>query len=434
MARPPIHRLMALPRAHRLVTAARSRLAVESGSVLIEVLVSAALLLAASVGVMLALANATAQSGTQRNRAVAANVAVTQLENVRALKFSQVVDINRTTTTVLGGTTYTAVTKAVWTGAPNVSAAACADAARSPDSLRVSVTVSWPRMGSAKPVVLTSILAAPASASQQRGAIITQITDRNGFGVGSILVTLAGGASASAQTDDNGCVRFSDLPTGSYTIAFNQPPRQLQDGTQRTNVVDPVDVTAGQTVAKGYQYDVPPPATVVFQFSDGGVIKPATVRDTMWRLGTGTPVVVSPATPGNTVTAPSNFAGGTYKVWADRCTSADPTQLTQNVVQPGGTLTVNLPAARVKVMYNGGALANAQVYLTSPCGTRFGPYTTGSDGWTPTDGLPYHQSGTYAVCAQQSGYRKTGTMTIQNYNARNELTLDASAPVQGSCP
>ena len=90
----------------------RRRLASEGGSLLIEVLVSASILLTVSAGVVLVLMTSHAQSALQRSKALATDVAQTKLDGLRAIGYNDLRPLSETTTVTEGGIDFTVVSTA----------------------------------------------------------------------------------------------------------------------------------------------------------------------------------------------------------------------------------------------------------------------------------------------------------------------------------
>jgi len=428
----------------------RRRAAAEQGGIIIEVIVSAALLLILVGSVLTAIDSASARSAETRHRAVAANVATAELEQLRSLKFSNLVDLNERpdATDTVGGVVYTTTTKAEWLGVPNIVAAPCAQAARSREALEVTTSVTWPNMGTAKPVTMTSLFAAPVGASAQRGAVLVQITDRDGFGVIVSPVSISGPASGSASTDANGCVKFDDLPPGDYEVTFDDPPK-VERETNLSAVAAPVTVVGGQTQSLAFQYDEPVVgSTITFVTRDlDGSEKAAPQKHVAFKPYSGS-TVFDPIDPASsTHTAGTDLADGTYELYAGPC-AVNQNATRPSLTHPGGTAKVKVPSLRVKLEYYGDGLSDGSVWLSSPVYDSYGivcpkivhgPYTTGADGWTEVVGLPWLYDGfTYAICIThpgRPGYRKRGTIANQNFNGVTEVQLEGTSGAEtGTCP
>lgn len=438
------------------------RTADERGSALIDVLMSAFVLLLIVGATFTALDRASARSGQQRGQASATNFAMAQMDKLRSQKFETLRAYNNTVigTDAVAGTTMTAKASSQWSGAPAASASSCADAARSPEMLRVTVTVTWTGMGNRAPVKVSTLVAAPVATPSQVGAIVVQVTDRQGYGVKDLLISLNDPAASKATTDANGCVKFSDLTAGTYGISFNSPPRQTIPGGITNVVNDPVTVTEAQTTSKAYQYDEPQATTVSFQYplttSAGGAMAQASVSAVSFQkmVGTtqsGTAKVqnLTPAATSMAVPTTSWLPGGagTYQVYTGACKENNPAGVTQQVTVPGSTpLTVTMPAVRIRVNLNNNPLPGVKVYFklkgTCTLGTggtapvRSPAYLTDSNGYTSIIPLPY---GTYTVCGeappQFGAYRKSVDIAVTDTTRLTQpATITEAGAVAGTCP
>jgi hypothetical protein len=144
-----------------------------------------------------------------------------------------------------------------------------------------------------------------------------------------------------------------------------------------------------------------------------------------------------------------------YKVYAGRCTWADPARygaaatpfsLSTPAVAPGGsigTMTVREPATNIRVTRGGSNRSNAYIFAyptgadcNSPTNAiKLGP-TQSSDGKVQYPGLPF---GDYEICAQYTtggNTYKSSNRTIQNRTPTGTTTvttLDISTSTTGTC-
>lgn len=108
--------------------------------------------IAAAAGTMLI--QSLGETGGDRMRVRAANLAAQEIERVRAelQTAPAAIDTDLTTHPAVGGTTFTVVRKGEWQDSDP------ADAVAELDALNITVTVTWPRMGGIQPVVSSSVL------------------------------------------------------------------------------------------------------------------------------------------------------------------------------------------------------------------------------------------------------------------------------------
>lgn len=420
-----MHRLV------RLLTAARARLRAEDGGFMIEIVVSAALLVTAGGGVLMAMDAATAQSGEQRLQAVAADVGQAEMEWLRSQKFDTLTALDRTQNVASSGTTFTVRSTSAWAMQAPPGSTSCTNSGRNPEALRITATVTWPNMRR-KPVALNSLVAAPAGSSGQRGAFVVQVTNRDGAGIQGVPVTLAGPVRVDGPTDVNGCVRFSEIQAGSYQIQFSYSGHITPSG--QSSIDKTVDVVAGQTRSDSFEIDRPGSAQLRWVFHNGSS---STAASTPPPWATFDHARMSPSRQSFAVTGPGQIAPtwlgpalypftSAYAIYADQCvwTSGNPpvpqpSAGTVTIPQGGSAGTVNVRLAGLDVDpadANPGDLA----YVKTQCGTIVGPRSlTGSNGSARlVDGWPY---GTVEVCVVR-GTRWTKRTGVANTNT-NGVTL-----------
>ena len=101
-------------RARTLAAALRRRASAEDGSFLVEALASALIIVIVGLGVLESIDRRSRLGGEQEAQAVAGNVAQSEQEHVRSLTLAEQSRLRRTATAVVGGTTYSIVSRADW--------------------------------------------------------------------------------------------------------------------------------------------------------------------------------------------------------------------------------------------------------------------------------------------------------------------------------
>jgi hypothetical protein len=389
----------------------------EEGSFLVEAVASAALLLVLAGGVILAFDAAGAQSGQQRNVAQAASLAQAEMERLHALPFTTLAALDETAHRTVGSVRYRIHSKASEGLVPAPAGNACETSGRSAEAVKVTTTVTWEHMGNRKPVVLTSLIAAPVGAHASRGALVVQVVDRFGHGVQGLLVLFDGDVDVSGITDVNGCVRFSDLAAQSGArIRFHRSGWQTPQGV--SEVDDPVDIIAGVTQTRSYQYDPIGQVTATFVYRIGsGAEQPVAMPGWTWVNNT-TLVTDSADPPRDTVTSPP-FPAATSQIgiYPDTCPAARPPQGNPPPspwsAPPGGTVRVQVPA--IDVNLQGGADESVTVHVRTACGTIMGPYhpTRVGSQWRVRTGLPY---GEISLCLRRGGSSPRQIEVVGNRN------------------
>jgi len=424
--------------------------AAERGSLLIETMVGAMIMLIVGFGVLQMLDHGTALGGEQKRQAVAGNVAQSEQEQVRALPLAEQSNLRRSTPYPVGAITYTAVSRADWVN-DTTGDAGCTTPGSAADYLKVTTVVTWPRMGRRKPIELESIITPGVRGfGANQGSLAVQVTDRNATGVSGLQLNLSGSATLSDTTNATGCVLWGYLTAGSgYAVGFSRPPDWVTpDGSQA--VSKPVSVVGDQT------------SNVALLYDRGGAIETAF---TTKRTSGGAAIPTSPGfahvthSGGGGVSRPFAVSGSQlttgllfpfttpYAIHADTCTSAEvpnpppapspqfpvaPTPVSATV-DPAATTTsaaMRLPAINLKVTAATVAVNGAAIRVTTPCGTVIRRTTT-STGQIDDPGFPYAAS--LAICVSNGVRQREVFQPNTNFNV-TALTVDIrSTDPAGTC-
>jgi Tfp pilus assembly protein PilV len=150
----------------------------EGGIALIEVLVSAIVLVIVAAGAFTAFSAGTRATALERNRARANALAEQELERVRALRIGDLSSLNLTRTLSADGTTYTINSLSQFL-TEIATTSTCASGAGSRDYLRLTASVTWPNMGP-HPAVTASTIVSPPSGSlvPNSGSLLINLTTR----------------------------------------------------------------------------------------------------------------------------------------------------------------------------------------------------------------------------------------------------------------
>ncbi|HEU4975885.1 MAG TPA: hypothetical protein VFT50_12400 [Baekduia sp.] len=179
---------------------------------MVEVMVSAVLLVVMALATFSLIDHAGEASGQNRARAVASNLAHTELDRLRQLSFDAARTYHAVSAPkVVGGIRYTVASTAAWT-ADEGHALTCtaSDGSGGAQYLRISSSVTWSAMGSAEPVVAESILTPRArDLDPSAGSLAFKVEDSLGQPVPGVTVRAGG---ESLVTDEAGCVVFGRLP------------------------------------------------------------------------------------------------------------------------------------------------------------------------------------------------------------------------------
>jgi hypothetical protein len=412
----------------------QGRLAADTGTSLIEIVVAAALLAVVAVGVMSGLDVSARVSGDQKGKAVAANIAEGELERIRSLDAAQIATLNGAPVTRSeGGVNYTVRSTAEWVRNQDGDAFACS-ADGGTTYLKLQVSVKWP--GSDKPVVLDSIFAPGVrSAVRSIGALALRVVNQQQQPVPGVSFTLtsSGQSNRTGVTDQNGCVVWSAIPAAVWRVSGTKT--NFITPTGNASITDEVSVPGQSFVKKQYE------------FSQGGTISGSFFTT---RPGSGTQI---PTAPGRYVIAHSamNYQGNSYRVidipegqttfttptlypygspytiWGGGCTSApaSPGIATPTLSASGGSVSgvrVKLPALDIVTKDPGPEGGPVRAVA---CGETYNRHT-GGDGKLADPGFPY---GNVDLCAQLNSdspsafsgaqwYRKWASWSNTDYNGR----------------
>lgn len=426
----------------------------EQGFGLIEVLVSAVILILVSLGTYSALDAASATSGSNRNRTLANEVAQQDQERLRSFRAVDIANYSSTRTQTSTGVIFTITSKADWI-TDSSGAAACSSGSAAANYVKISSTVSWPNMRGVDPVVLSSLMAPPnGSFSATQGTLGIQVIDRNGNGLPDVPVSISGPTSLSDTTNSTGCVLWGALPAGNYTRTVNVGGLVDQDGNSPS--VKTVGVIGQQTTTDTVMLDTAGSMKASFDTVPSGKPVQATTSDTMTikhpsMSAPSYEVFGTAGTFGANVTATPLFPfSSPYQAYAGNCTGADPTAYgvtpTYVTVLPGAQAAVTLrePALNVVVKRSSAVYANAHVRVTAKAAGCSGTTTMKSNNaglLIPTTsaltaldpGMPY---GDYDVCADD-GTRKISVAGIQDRVAAGSAVTTLTIPTTGAagiCP
>ena len=241
---------------------------------LVEVLVTAVLVVVVALGILAGFDGAAATSGELKARAMGAGVGQEDQERLRTFKVSDLSNLRQTRTRDAGGVPYTVDSRADWV-TDSSGTASCTSADARADYLQITSTITWPHMGAVKPIVASSLVAPPnGTFDDTQGSLAVQVRDRNAVGTPSIPVTLSGPQGESDLTNSLGCVLWGYLPAGNgYTVSLDQTGYVDHQGV--TAVSKSVGVTGGATNTVAFDYDEGGTVAVTFDTEAYGVTQTA---------------------------------------------------------------------------------------------------------------------------------------------------------------
>jgi Tfp pilus assembly protein PilV len=464
----------------------------DAGFALIEVLVSAVMLLIVAVGVFTAFDATTRATAQERHRARANDLAQSDLERIRSLPYACPVASPSCTYSIVSlitpqsrqvsqdGTIYTITSRAQFlTETPTTSA--CVTGPDSRDYLQISSTVTWPGMGS-RPAVTAASATSPPSGSvvPGTGSLLVTVTDSRAAGIPAVALSGSGPAGFNGTTGTSGCVLWRNLPAGTYTMSIGGVAASKVDQNGNPPQPRPVSVVALATSTVNIQYDTPgaisavnPIRFVTKPYGAASTTPPAASKaDSVILFNSGMDQPRQVGTPGTAVTGISASGlfpfASTYATYAGTCQGDNPdpnssgaggSALQNLLIPPGGTVngpTIQLPALHLTVVNSlSQPLVGARVRVhdnncpdwPTGSGTPFwrsiGP-TVGL-GQLPDPGLPYRPyvasdalNKGYDVCADNGTRHVTATnVDVSNLSTGTLLTLqipNTGSSSLGVCP
>lgn len=283
----------------------------EGGFSLIELVVAMIVLAAMSVAVIGVILSAQAQSVSNRNRVAAANLAARELDLVREQFATSTGPIDLATAgtvtnphqlaggvagqpLTIDGTRYTVQRAVQWNASGNGVSACDGGSIVAYPTLGVTVTVTWPKMGSVKPVVSTASLAPPKKVgiATDDSFLAVKVIDQESKPLAAMQLQATGGATAF--TDTTGCAVIPVSPAAAgtaYDVTVVDPSY-----VDIANTVNPVKGTG--TVMPGTIY-----SGVSFAVAKAGNVSVRLVRDD------GVPLTAAQVAGSNITLVASQFSG-----------------------------------------------------------------------------------------------------------------------------
>jgi type II secretory pathway pseudopilin PulG len=249
----------------------------DDGFALIEVIVAFVVLALFSSVLVVTLLNGLQVSKHARQRVAAANLAAREIEIVRnqfatsgdsALAVAATASVTNQnsltgavgTPSVVDGVPYTIVRTAQWYPTGTGETACDGGGSVNFPALKVSVQVTWPNMGTAKPVHSETSMTPLKGQLDDDALMFVAIGLQNAAGgkvTSGIPVTVSGpGGTFTKTSDASGCAVFQVNTAGTYTVKLNSPGWVDQTGVQASTKVPSVAVTAGSLGLGTMTYDV----------------------------------------------------------------------------------------------------------------------------------------------------------------------------------
>jgi Tfp pilus assembly protein PilV len=462
-----------------------SRLRGDEGFGLVEVLVTALVVLILAAGTFATFDASSHATGLAKSRSTAITLAQQDQARMRAMPVADLSNLHNGVTTQracddAGGNCidYKVTSNVEWVK-DGQGIQSCTQADVGFDYLKITSTVSWPGMGARRPAVEESLVTPPIGTfGPGEGSLAVKVVRADGVtGVPGVPVSLSGPKSYSGVTNSQGCVVWGLLPSsGTYTVTANASNFIDVNGNPTITQATGVTEQALTTVTALYDQAASANVSFISKVNTTG----QTFAETLDRVTVAQPkltAVRSFGTQGTKVaslTLPGLFPfatgspGGPYQVYAGDCPGQAPSaqtppdtnlqylpSLTPGVLSPA---QLQLPAFDFKVRvanagangtYLGGsnganmrdavAADNVQIKVTpttpgcaATTPTVEGIDTSGTNVARPKDpGFPY---GTYTVCVQGTVGTKTRSETFSGVALNKLPSTTVTSPTSGTVP
>jgi prepilin-type N-terminal cleavage/methylation domain-containing protein len=397
------------------------REATDDGFTLMEVVVAMAIFTIFVMAVLGLLVRTTDVARDNSRRNAGTNLAQQQIEAARSLSALSIPDGKQVTNQTVDGIVYT-VTQTSKYVASGASGSTCSGSSNTLAYKLVTVTVTWPNMGSTKPVRTDTLKAVGIGndvSDATKGTLAVGVVDSDGNPVPDVVVTLSTGTVFT--TGDDGCVIFTGLAPGTYTATANQTGYVGILNNQSTSLTN-LGVSAGLIAHGTLYYDKARSFNVAFDAPAGSYVPPTLpirFSDTVISEYT-LPACTSPLSAGCSTGAPGTVkeiypAVATLKAGA--CTETTPSSVGADLrpdTSEGSTVTIPVAAPNVTVQHyvSNAYISGRQVTFTHTTGCSESYTYTVTAGTGTRIALPY---GTWTVSiASISGTFPTVTLSPAN--------------------
>jgi prepilin-type N-terminal cleavage/methylation domain-containing protein len=402
----------------------------DRGFTLVEVVVSMSLFAVAASVTLGLLLRTTQVAGDNIRRTAAANLAQKQIESVRSQKATAITDGQSTTTAVIGSTTYTIKQLANYVSTDS-STSVCTGSGNTLAYKLVTVTVTWPNMGTIKPIRADTLKAVGLGADgldSTLGTLAILVAGTSGAAQSGITVTLSSGATKT--TGDDGCAVFTGLSPATYSASASMSGYTGFTNSQNATLGS-LGVTAGGVTRGTLTYDTVRSVSVALDSPAGAVIPstmPLRVGDSYlseYTLSTCPGTVTSSCTSGLPGTVQALFPE-VYTVKVGACTETSPSSVsvdlrTAGTSTPSVTVPVGAPTIKVQTAL-GTAIVGRTVTIAHTTGCSES-YTTPSVSGGRAIAIPYG-SWTISTARTSAGVGTVSqSVTLSSTNKTPTVTL-----------
>ena len=350
----------------------------DQGFSMVEVIIAMvvfAVMVSAALGIIVQTFDVTRDNA---NRVAAANLATKQIESARSQLAINIADGASSRTEIVAGTAYTITQNANYVVSGSDSSL-CDNTGGQLAYKLVTVTVTWPNMGSIQPVRSDTVKAlgvGDEGLDEALGAVAIGVSGRTGDPVAGVTVTLMPGG-LTRTTGVDGCAVFVNLPVATggsdFTASVNQFGYVSPQNNQYQQVV--VGAVAGEVKGADLRYDSQRSLTVDVVAPPGYTVPaagfPVGIRSSDIDAGTILPSCAVVTDAGCATAAPGaaqHLFPAIYDVWAGDCPSPRPIGSTGNVdlTAADGAVVVPVEGALVKVVDSFGAPVAGYTVTATP--------------------------------------------------------------------
>ncbi len=329
----------------------------DEGHTMLEVVIAMAVFTVLAGSVFTVLVGALRVTGDNDRRTVAADLASAQVEQARSLRALDIPDGLTTRTQAVGGTTYTISQTANYV-ASDATSAVCVGAGDNLAYKLVAVQVTWPAMGTTRPVAARTLRAlglGTEGLAAGTGSLAVVVQGANADPASGTVVTLSPGGT-TRTTGSDGCAVFTGLTPGSYSATVDQVGRVAATGFQAVSTPT-LSVTSGRVqraslsvdLARTQAFALAPPSGYAVPSGMRIVLRDSFVTDLVVPGCGGSPTrSCATGVPGQL----ESLFPDTYALWAGTCSDAEDTSPATFDATPvtGSGSTVGVPLGGVQVV------------------------------------------------------------------------------------
>jgi hypothetical protein len=393
----------------------------ERGGVLVEIMVSAVVMVLVAGATFKSIDQASSVSADSKTKSVATSVAQKYLDELRSKDPQKLSSFGtQSGSETIDGVTYSFTRSAYWVRDSTQDKSCDGNPG---DYLKLGITVTWNGMNANdRPVKQYSILTEPNGTYEDYGNLAIVVKDDAGVGQSGIPITLSPGG-LSDTTDANGCAYFATLNPGAYTGTIQKSGYVDKNGN--TSIAGSWTIVKGQTTLAPYGYA--PAATPTVNFILGSTSAATTGQYvTFTNNGRTLPLVVGNGTDVNSLTG-SNLYPFTspYVVYSGKSSCTGNNTVNTSVVLPTATaINVKEPPVVVQIKRDNNTITDGNtkgLFRIQQSGCVDKTITPQADG-TIADANNGFPAASYSVCAQ---YKDSGGTTRALTQTVNTTSLPA---------